>query len=183
MLLCNDVWDALYGNSMKLKCAYILSQLISILFENETFPRTLALSCVRTYMKWISFSLIQFPISLNCNLFPHSMPSQENLIILAEYCSEFLVHGVDVEGKKCGIEESLVHLLGTSCPIPVTYGTYNCIPFSALFILFLLFLRIFFIKFTHSSLISFYFFFNRFSLSSCTPFKFPVRATFSLYSV
>jgi hypothetical protein len=48
--------------------------------------------------------------------------SPENLATLAEYCSEFLVHGVDVEGKKCGIEEPLVVLLGQSCPLPVTYG-------------------------------------------------------------
>ena len=32
------------------------------------------------------------------------------------------MHGVDVEGKKCGIEEALVVLLGESCPLPVTYG-------------------------------------------------------------
>mmetsp|Transcript_12572 Transcript_12572/g.12199 ORF Transcript_12572/g.12199 Transcript_12572/m.12199 type:complete len:261 (+) Transcript_12572:70-852(+) len=46
----------------------------------------------------------------------------ENLITLAEYCDEFLVHGVDVEGRKCGIEEPLVVLLGQHCPLPVTYA-------------------------------------------------------------
>ena len=46
----------------------------------------------------------------------------ENLLSLSEYCSEFLIHGVDVEGKKCGIEEPLVVLLGESCTLPVTYG-------------------------------------------------------------
>lgn len=35
------------------------------------------------------------------------------------------MHGVDVEGKKCGIEEELVVLLGESCPLPVTYGKYS----------------------------------------------------------
>jgi phosphoribosylformimino-5-aminoimidazole carboxamide ribotide isomerase len=29
-------------------------------------------------------------------------------VMLAGYCSEFLVHGVDVEGKQCGIEADLV---------------------------------------------------------------------------
>jgi phosphoribosylformimino-5-aminoimidazole carboxamide ribotide isomerase len=48
--------------------------------------------------------------------------SKENLIFLAQFCDEFLVHGVDVEGKKCGIEEPLVTLLGECCPVPVTYG-------------------------------------------------------------
>ncbi len=32
------------------------------------------------------------------------------------------MHGVDVEGKKCGIEEELVVFLGRHCPIPVTYA-------------------------------------------------------------
>lgn len=35
------------------------------------------------------------------------------------------MHGVDVEGKKCGIEEPLVVLLGESCPLPVTYGKHG----------------------------------------------------------
>lgn len=46
----------------------------------------------------------------------------ENIALLADMCDEFLVHGVDVEGKKCGIEEELVALLGKYCPIPVTYA-------------------------------------------------------------
>jgi len=41
---------------------------------------------------------------------------------LADYCDEFLVHGVDVEGKQCGILEDLVELLGQHSPIPVTYA-------------------------------------------------------------
>ena len=41
---------------------------------------------------------------------------------LAQYCDEFLVHGVDVEGMQCGVEEDLVRLLGAHCPIPVTYA-------------------------------------------------------------
>lgn len=41
---------------------------------------------------------------------------------LAEHCAEFLVHGVDVEGLRCGIDEELVEILGRSCPIPVTYA-------------------------------------------------------------
>ncbi len=41
---------------------------------------------------------------------------------LSKYCRELLVHGVDVEGKKAGIEESLVKILGKWSPIPVTYA-------------------------------------------------------------
>ena len=48
--------------------------------------------------------------------------TKENVIELANYCDEFLVHGVDVEGKKAGIDLDLVTLLGEICPIPVTYA-------------------------------------------------------------
>ncbi|KAL8223120.1 hypothetical protein R6Q57_020519 [Mikania cordata] len=44
------------------------------------------------------------------------------LNFLSEYADEFLVHGVDVEGKKLGIDEELVELLGKHSPIPVTYA-------------------------------------------------------------
>ena len=32
------------------------------------------------------------------------------------------MHGVDVEGKMCGIERELVQLLGSHSPVPVTYA-------------------------------------------------------------
>lgn len=41
---------------------------------------------------------------------------------LGNYCCEYLVHGVDVEGRMSGIEEELVRMLGTSCEIPMTYA-------------------------------------------------------------
>ncbi|KAL5122651.1 1-(5-phosphoribosyl)-5-[(5-phosphoribosylamino)methylideneamino] imidazole-4-carboxamide isomerase, chloroplastic [Glycine soja] len=41
---------------------------------------------------------------------------------LANFADEFLVHGVDVEGKKLGIDEELVALLGKYSTIPVTYA-------------------------------------------------------------
>ena len=41
---------------------------------------------------------------------------------LAESCSEFLVHAVDVEGKSAGIDEELISILGSYCPISVTYA-------------------------------------------------------------
>jgi len=47
---------------------------------------------------------------------------EEALDRLAGYCSEFLVHGVDVEGKRQGIQPDLVRLLGERSPIPVTYA-------------------------------------------------------------
>lgn len=41
---------------------------------------------------------------------------------LAEYCSEFLIHAVDVEGKARGIEKELAALLGSWGRLPVTYA-------------------------------------------------------------
>ncbi|XP_048225825.1 1-(5-phosphoribosyl)-5-[(5-phosphoribosylamino)methylideneamino] imidazole-4-carboxamide isomerase, chloroplastic isoform X3 [Ricinus communis] len=41
---------------------------------------------------------------------------EEVLEFLANYADEFLVHGVDVEGKKLGIDEELVALLGMHSP-------------------------------------------------------------------
>ncbi|GAB2300716.1 Phosphoribosylformimino-5-aminoimidazole carboxamide ribotide isomerase [Dionaea muscipula] len=47
---------------------------------------------------------------------------EKTLEFLATYADEFLVHGVDVEGKRLGIDEELVTLLGRYSPIPVTYA-------------------------------------------------------------
>lgn len=48
--------------------------------------------------------------------------TQQNLYLLSQYCGEFLVHGVEVEGKRCGILEDLVRMLGEWSPLPVTYA-------------------------------------------------------------
>ena len=41
---------------------------------------------------------------------------------LSQYCDEFLVHAVDVEGKQSGIQKELVSLLGTWGKLPITYA-------------------------------------------------------------
>lgn len=46
----------------------------------------------------------------------------ELLARLAEYCDEFLIHAVDVEGKAKGIETELAQMLGAWDGIPVTYA-------------------------------------------------------------
>jgi phosphoribosylformimino-5-aminoimidazole carboxamide ribotide isomerase len=48
--------------------------------------------------------------------------NSSNLQCLSQYCDEFLVHAVDVEGKRCGVLEDLIELLGHHSPIPVTYA-------------------------------------------------------------
>lgn len=51
--------------------------------------------------------------------------TEELLNTLSYYCSEFLIHGVDVEGQASGIDLDLVRLLGKwqeSSVFPVTYA-------------------------------------------------------------
>lgn len=48
--------------------------------------------------------------------------TQQVLDELSAYCDEFLVHGVDVEGRASGIEEDLVRLLAAWGGCPVTYA-------------------------------------------------------------
>lgn len=46
----------------------------------------------------------------------------DTLNALTDYCDEFLVHAVDVEGKSSGIEQELVKILGDWGKIPITYA-------------------------------------------------------------
>ncbi|KDQ15422.1 hypothetical protein BOTBODRAFT_625056 [Botryobasidium botryosum FD-172 SS1] len=48
--------------------------------------------------------------------------NQDTLDLLAEYCSEFLIHAADVEGLCQGIDEELVQRLGEWVDIPTTYA-------------------------------------------------------------
>jgi phosphoribosylformimino-5-aminoimidazole carboxamide ribotide isomerase len=48
--------------------------------------------------------------------------NQNNLDLLSNYCDEFLIHAVDVEGKRLGIEKDLVEKLGAWVSIPTTYA-------------------------------------------------------------
>ena len=58
--------------------------------------------------------------------FTDEIVCDETLDMLMEYCDEFLIHAVDVEGKSQGIERTLVEQLGKWCgrpgKIPVTYA-------------------------------------------------------------
>lgn len=63
--------------------------------------------------RWQKFTDLQLDLDLLDNL--------------SEFCDEFLVHGVDVEGKAAGIDESLVFMLGkfNKCPITYAGGVHN----------------------------------------------------------
>lgn len=54
--------------------------------------------------------------------FTETAITADNLARLADYCAEFLVHAVDVEGKRLGIDAAVVEMLGAWSPIPVTYA-------------------------------------------------------------
>lgn len=48
--------------------------------------------------------------------------THDTLDYFSEFCDEFLIHAVDVEGKSNGIEEELTSLLGSWARIPITYA-------------------------------------------------------------
>lgn len=48
--------------------------------------------------------------------------THEVLDELSQYCDEFLIHAVDVEGKVSGIEKELAAYLGNWSKIPITYA-------------------------------------------------------------
>ncbi len=54
--------------------------------------------------------------------FTHTRLEETVLDTLAEYCDEFLIHAVDMEGKSSGIEKEIAALLGSWKGIPVTYA-------------------------------------------------------------
>ena len=48
--------------------------------------------------------------------------NHKTLDYLSEFCDEFLVHAVDVEGKSNGIEQGVAEILGSWAKIPITYA-------------------------------------------------------------
>ncbi len=54
--------------------------------------------------------------------FTEEIVSEKILDDLSGFCSEFLIHAVDVEGMCSGIETSLVELLGKWAGLPLTYA-------------------------------------------------------------
>ena len=48
--------------------------------------------------------------------------NRETLDYFSEFCDEFLIHAVDVEGKSGGIEKEVAKLLGDWAKIPITYA-------------------------------------------------------------
>lgn len=54
--------------------------------------------------------------------FTKSKINFKTLDLLSKYCSEFLIHAVDVEGMKSGIDKKLIHKLSNECPTSCVYA-------------------------------------------------------------
>jgi len=73
------------------------------------------LSCRRRDLGWVvAMNRWQTMTDLTIN--------REILMDLSRFCSEFLIHAADVEGKCEGIDEELVRFLGEHVSIPTTYA-------------------------------------------------------------
>ncbi|KRE40009.1 phosphoribosylformimino-5-aminoimidazole carboxamide ribotide isomerase [Paenibacillus sp. Soil522] len=73
------------------------------------------LSCKEKDGKW-------FVVTNQWKQFSDFEVNKENIQYLEQYCDEFLVHAVDVEGKQRGIQQSLVSSLADWVSIPTTYA-------------------------------------------------------------
>ncbi len=54
--------------------------------------------------------------------FTNMKVNADTLEMLSQYCDEFLVHAVDVEGKSGGIDKDLLAILSQNKNIPITYA-------------------------------------------------------------
>ncbi|MEJ9282377.1 phosphoribosylformimino-5-aminoimidazole carboxamide ribotide isomerase [Ureibacillus thermosphaericus] len=75
----------------------------------------LDLSCRKRDGKW-------YVVTDKWTKFSDFEVNQENISFLEQYCDEFLIHAVDVEGKKSGMQEELVQDLAKWTKIPTTYA-------------------------------------------------------------
>ena len=103
----------------------------SYLFENGQFQA----ERLRTLAKLVPRERLVFDLSCRpmedgsyavcCDRWTHTTQlrlSRETFAMLAEYCCEFLIHAVAIEGRQSGIDESLVARLAEWCQLPVTYA-------------------------------------------------------------
>ncbi len=63
-----------------------------------------------------------YVVSNRWQTFTNVVVNEETLNKFKNYCDEFLVHGVDVEGKSSGVEVELVKLLADWNRLPITYA-------------------------------------------------------------
>lgn len=73
------------------------------------------LSCKEKDGKW-------FVVTNQWKTFSQFEVNRDNLQELQSYCDEFLIHAVDVEGKRTGIHRQLIEHLADCVSIPTTYA-------------------------------------------------------------
>jgi phosphoribosylformimino-5-aminoimidazole carboxamide ribotide isomerase len=92
-----------------------LDNLHKIISEVGKNKLVIDLSCKEKDGKWV-VATNQWKQLSNFEL------NEENIRFLEQYCDEFLIHAVDVEGKQSGIQQSLVSTLSEWVTIPTTYA-------------------------------------------------------------
>lgn len=92
-----------------------LNQLLQVTKNQDGTRLVLDLSCRKKDGKY-------YIVTDRWQKFTKVVVDIDTLDKLAEYCDEFLIHAVDVEGKARGIETELVSILGGWSKIPVTYA-------------------------------------------------------------
>ncbi|KAI5303945.1 Enzyme that catalyzes the fourth step in the histidine pathway [Ascosphaera pollenicola] len=91
-----------------------LQKILSVLGGDKS-KLVLDLSCRRKDSTWfVAMNRWQTITEMEIN--------RDNIKMLEEYCSEFLIHAADVEGLQKGVDEELVSKLAEWCSIPVTYA-------------------------------------------------------------
>ena len=96
-----------------------LEKLVKVVGKDKL---VLDLSCKKRELKALSQSEDYYIVTDRWQKFTDTVVNLETLNLLSEYCDEFLIHAVDVEGKAAGIELELVKLLGEYNKNPVTYA-------------------------------------------------------------
>lgn len=89
-----------------------LKQLVQIVGKKHL---VIDLSCRLRDGKW-------FVVTDKWTKFSDFEVNAESIAFIENFCDELLIHAVDVEGKKGGMQESLVHDLATWTTIPTTYA-------------------------------------------------------------
>ncbi|CAM3924168.1 phosphoribosylformimino-5-aminoimidazole carboxamide ribotide isomerase [Paenibacillus alkaliterrae] len=91
------------------------NHLSKIVSEVDKDRLVIDLSCKEKDGKW-------FVVTNQWKQFSDFEVNKENIQFLEQYCDEFLVHAVDVEGKQRGIQQTLVSALADWVSIPATYA-------------------------------------------------------------
>ncbi|MEX2461191.1 MAG: phosphoribosylformimino-5-aminoimidazole carboxamide ribotide isomerase [Paenibacillaceae bacterium] len=92
-----------------------MPNLQAILAEVGKENLVIDLSCKERDGKW-------FVVTNHWTTFSDFEVNAANIRELEQYCSEFLIHAVDVEGKQSGIQQTLASQLAQWVNIPTTYA-------------------------------------------------------------